>query len=120
MKAIDEIYTESPFYGSRKITETLKQQGHTVNRKRIQRLMNTMGLEVIYPKPNFSKPDMSHRKYPYLLKDLKIEGTDHVLINRFHELFHLNILTLLIISLVGDCFFSVISSPPHSFDIKWV
>lgn len=78
MKLIDEMYTESPFYGSRKITEELEKKGYFVNRKRIQRLMRLMGLEVMYQKPNLSKPDLQHRKYPYLLRDMKIETVNHV------------------------------------------
>lgn len=78
MNLIDEIYTETPSSGSRKITETLVRRGHEVNRKRIQRLMRVMGIEVIYPRPNLSKPDNSHRRFPYLLKGVKIEGINHV------------------------------------------
>jgi putative transposase len=78
MKVIDEIYTESPFYGSRKMTEELENRGYRVNRKRIQRLMRIMGLEVLYAKPNLSKPDASHRKFPYLLRDLRIAAINQV------------------------------------------
>ena len=78
MRLIDELYTEIPFYGSRKMTEELIRAGYAVNRKRIRRLMRIMGLEVIYPKPNLSKPDLSHRKFPYLLKGLNIGAVNHV------------------------------------------
>lgn len=72
MNLIDEEYTEHPFYGSRKMTEWLKLQGHIVNRKRIQRLMRLMGLEAIYPKQNLSRANKEHLKYPYLLRGIKI------------------------------------------------
>ena len=72
MNLIDEEYTEHPFYGSRKMTEWLKLQGHIINRKRIQRLMRLMGLEAIYPKRNLSKANKEHLKYPYLLRGVKI------------------------------------------------
>ena len=78
MKLIDEIYTETPSFGSRKIKEALARRGYEVNRKRIQRLMRVMGIEVIYPRPNLSKPDNGHRRFPYLLKGVKIEGINHV------------------------------------------
>ncbi len=78
MKVIDELYTEAPFYGSRRMTEEMVQRGYKVNRKRIQRLMRIMGLEVLYPKPNLSKPDLRHKKYPYLLKDLTIDAVNQV------------------------------------------
>ena len=75
---IDELYTEWPFYGSRKITEEMIKKGYEVNRKRIQRLMRIMGLEVIYQRPNLSKPNFAHRKFPYLLKGVKIESVNQV------------------------------------------
>jgi putative transposase len=78
MRVVDEIYTESPFYGSRRITEELVNRGYEINRKRIQRLMQMMGIKVIYPRPNLSKPDNSHRKFPYLLKGVKIENVNDV------------------------------------------
>ena len=54
MRRIDEQYTACPFYGSRKMTRWLMQEGEAVNRKRVQRLMRLMGLEAIYPKPRLS------------------------------------------------------------------
>jgi len=70
---IDEIYTELPFYGSRKIAETLQRMGHDVGRRRVRRLMGTMGIEAIYPKPNLSKPHPEHVIYPYLLRGVSID-----------------------------------------------
>jgi putative transposase len=42
-RLIDEEYTRRPFYGSRRMVVYLARQGHTVNRKRVQRLMRLMG-----------------------------------------------------------------------------
>jgi putative transposase len=78
MREIDKIYTEIPAYGSRRITEQLIRQGYSVNRKRIQRLMQAMGIEVIYPRPNLSKPNLRHKKYPYLLKNVQIVNVNQV------------------------------------------
>lgn len=78
MNLIDEQYTRTPFYGVRKIREWLRQQGHTVNHKRVGRLMRVMGLEAIYPKPRLSLGNEQHRKYPYLLKGVKIEAPNQV------------------------------------------
>ena len=75
---MDREYTAHPFYGSRRMTAWLCAQGYPVNRKRIQRLMQLMGLEAIYPKPNLSKADAEHKKYPYLLRDLEINFPGHV------------------------------------------
>lgn len=78
MRLIDEQYTKTPFYGSRKMTTCLKKQGHKVNRKRIRHLMQMMGLEAIYPKPNLSKSMKEHKKYPYLLRDVEITQPNQV------------------------------------------
>ncbi len=78
MKMIDMQYTKYPFYGSRRMTRWLRKQGRKVNRKHIRRLMRLMGLEGVAPKPNTSKPRKEHKKYPYLLKGLKIDRSNQV------------------------------------------
>jgi putative transposase len=78
MKAIDQIYTRWPFYGSRRIVLELRQGGHHVNRKRVQRLMRTMGLQALVPGPHTSRPHPEHRIYPYLLRGLDISRPDQV------------------------------------------
>ena len=78
MRVIDEQYTRTPFFGVPKMTAWLCRQGHWVNVKRIRRLMRLLGLEAVYPKPRLSKHCPEHKKYPYLLKGLKIDHPDHV------------------------------------------
>ena len=78
MQRIDEIYTKHPFYGSRKITAALVREGQRVNRKRVYRLMDLMGLQSIAPKPNTSKKHPQHKVYPYLLRGVKIERINQV------------------------------------------
>ena len=78
MRRIDEQYTARPFYGSRRMTIRLNEQGEGVNRKRVQRLMRVMGLEAIYPKPRLSLAGKGHRIYPYLLRGVKVERRDQV------------------------------------------
>ena len=78
MHKIDEVYTESPFYGVRKITAQLKRDGLLVNHKRVHRLMRVMGLEAIYPKPNLSKNSQPHPVYPYLLKGIVVNRPNQV------------------------------------------
>jgi putative transposase len=73
MKLIDRQYLETPFYGSRKMTEDLKRKRYPVNRKRIRRLMQIMGLQAIYRRPRTSPLGKGNKIYPYLLKGLKIE-----------------------------------------------
>ena len=45
------------------MTIWLQQQGYEVNRKRVMRLMRTMGLAGLAPGPNTSKPHPEHKVY---------------------------------------------------------
>jgi putative transposase len=78
MNLIDRIYTEWPYYGSRRITEELRIRAHRVNRKRIRNLMDKMGICAIYPKPRLSNGEKDHLKYPYLLRGLIIDRPNKV------------------------------------------
>ena len=49
------IFTECPFYGSRRITAQLPREGALVNRKAVQRHLRQMGLEAVGPGPDTSK-----------------------------------------------------------------
>ncbi len=60
------------------MTAWLKQQGYSVNIKRVRRLMHKMGLAAIYPKPKLSGSVDSARRYPYLLNGLTIDGINLV------------------------------------------
>ena len=51
MRLIDQQFLKTPFYGSRQMTAYLERAGETVNRKRVQRLMELMGLDAMLPKP---------------------------------------------------------------------
>lgn len=95
-RAIDELYTEHPFYGSRKIAKQLsRDRNELINRKRVQRLMRLMGIEAIYPKPNLSLNTTPHPIYPYLLKGLhiirpnQVWGTDITYIRMKHGFVYL-------------------------------
>ena len=78
MRRIDEVHLEYPFYGSRKITAHLIEEGFEVNRKRVQRLMRKMDLAAISPGPRTTVEAPEHRKYPYLLRNLEIDRSDQV------------------------------------------
>jgi putative transposase len=78
MALMDRQYLSTPFYGSRRMTVWLRTQGHQVNRKRVRRLMQVMGLEAIYRRPNTSKPAPGHKVYPYLLRGLEITRPNQV------------------------------------------
>lgn len=75
---IDRIYTERPFFGSRRIVERLRSDGYEVNRKRAQRLMRQLGLAGIAPKPGTSDAAPQHRIYPYLLRNVAIVHRNQV------------------------------------------
>lgn len=62
---IDEIYTELPYYGSRKIAAQLHREGMEINRKTVARYMQEMGIAAIYPGPNLSKRNQKEGVYPY-------------------------------------------------------
>lgn len=78
MQLIDIEYTKFPSYGVPRMTAWLRQEGHEVNRKRIARLMQKMGIQGICPKRNLSKGGEGHKKYPYLLRGLKIKWPNQV------------------------------------------
>ncbi len=81
MDAIDAIYTDYPFYGSRRMQlELLDRCGIEVGRERIRKVMQQLGLEAIYPKPNTSKAGVGagHVVYPYLLRGMKASYPNHV------------------------------------------
>jgi len=78
MRLIDEQYTRAPFYGSRRMTAWLQDRGHDVNRKRATRLMQLMGIEAVYPKPNLSRAAEGHKIYPYLLRGVEIARVNQV------------------------------------------
>jgi len=61
MRWIDEQYTRRPFDGSRRMTMWLREQGYTVNRERVARLMEVMGIEAVYPQPKRSQPVRAER-----------------------------------------------------------
>jgi len=78
MRLIDEIHLDYPFMGSRMIRDMLQRQGHQIGRRKVRRLMRLMGIHALYPKPNTSKPNLAHRIFPYLLKNMVIAHSNQV------------------------------------------
>lgn len=78
MRIIDEQFMEEPSWGSRLMARHLRRKGYWVNRKRVKRLMQKIGLMAIYQKPNTSKPHPEHKIYPYLLRGVEITKPNHV------------------------------------------
>ena len=75
---IDAEFTRHPFYGSRKIRQTLRGLGYKINRKRVQRLMGVLGLAGMAPGPNTSRPHPQHKVYPYLLRGVVVTRPNQV------------------------------------------
>ena len=78
MRLIDEQYTQTPFYGWPRMTHYLQQQGYGINHKRVQRLMQKMGLQAISPQPRPKQDRHDHKIYPYLLAELEIVRPNQV------------------------------------------
>lgn len=78
MRRIDQQYLKTPYFGSRRMAITLSTKSCAVNRKRVQRLMRTMGIEAVFPRKSTSVPAAGHRVYPYLLRGLVIDRANQV------------------------------------------
>src|ERR1700740_322360 len=77
-RLLDEEYTRHPFDGVRKSTVWLRLQHHAVGPKRVRRLLRSMGLMAVYPKPRLSLNPLAHKRFPYLLKGLAIVRPNQV------------------------------------------
>jgi putative transposase len=78
MERLDRWHLDYPFLGSRKLATLVSSPGEAVNRKRVQRLMRVMGLECLFPRPKCTVTSRCHKKYPYLLKGVKIDRPGQV------------------------------------------
>ena len=78
MRLIDQEYLSKPYYGSRRMVKFLCRKGFEVNRKRVVRLMDKMGISAIYPKPKREKWEKRYGKFPYLLEGLTFGSCNHV------------------------------------------
>jgi putative transposase len=47
MRRLDQMHLDHPVYGSGKLTVLLRQDGLTIHRKRVVRLLRLMGIEAI-------------------------------------------------------------------------
>jgi putative transposase len=61
-----------------KMMKYLRRLGHTAGEKLIRRLMRSMNLLAIYPKPRLSQKHPEHRIYPYLLRGVEIVRVNQV------------------------------------------
>lgn len=78
-KVIDKEYTLHPFRGVPSMTTFLREDlGYPINKKRIERLYKLMDIQAIIPGPHTSKGNREHKKYPYLLRNMKITHINQV------------------------------------------
>lgn len=79
MRDLDKLHLRHPFKGSRRLRDDLwDNYGLVVNRKRVQRLMNVMGISALHPGAKTTKPNPKHKVYPYLLRNLDISEVNQV------------------------------------------
>lgn len=78
MHLIDEEFTDHPFFGSRRLSDWLAEQGFPACRSKVGRMMKVMGIEAIYPRKSLSARHPDHKIYPYLLRGLTINRSDLV------------------------------------------
>jgi putative transposase len=78
MRRIDELHLDYPFAGSRMLRDLLQREGIEIGRRHVATLMQRMGIEALYRRPDTSKPAPGHRIYPYLLRGLKVERPNQV------------------------------------------
>ena len=78
MRRIDELHMEFIYAGSRELCCLLKREGYVVGRRHVSTLMKRMGIEALYSKPNTSRRASGEQIYPYLLRNLEIEHSNHV------------------------------------------
>jgi len=78
MRNIDFLYTEDPIRGTRRMYQALKRLGFNIGRYKVRSLMRLMRIKAIYCKPRTTICDPAKYKYPYLLRNLPINETNHV------------------------------------------
>ena len=78
MRVLDELFLKRPFYGTPRMTDWLNDLGHSVNHKRVERLMRLMGLQAVLPGPHTSRPHPEHKVYPYLLRNIEVAAPNQV------------------------------------------
>ncbi len=78
MRVIDEIYTEHPYFGARRMSKHLEPHGIIIGRKAVRSYYRIMAIETVYPKMNLSKRNHEHKIYPYLLRGVEVIAVNQV------------------------------------------
>jgi len=90
LDAINNIYSDFPSYGYRRITIQLQNEGYNVGKKLVKKAMKYMGIEALYPKPKTTTANKEHYKYPYLLKDFRNDA-GQIVIDRANKVWSTDI-----------------------------
>ncbi len=78
MRTLDELYLEHPTRGTRRMSNELQKQGFDIGRDRMRRLILRMRMQTIYCRQRTTVCDSAKHKFPYLLRNLKINRTNQV------------------------------------------
>ena len=78
-RRLDELHLEHPFAGARMLRDLLRAEGYEkIGRRHVGTLMERMGIEALYRKPNTSRKKAGEQVYPYLLRELTIDRPNQV------------------------------------------
>lgn len=78
MKELDRLYLEDPTRGTRRMSKELKKNGYQAGRYHVRTLMQIMRMKTVYCRPRTTVIDPAKHKYPYLLRNLKIDHSNQV------------------------------------------
>jgi putative transposase len=90
LDAINNIYSNFPSYGYRRITKQLQRDGYNVGKKLVKKAMRYMGIKALYPKPKTTIGNKEHYKYPYLLKEFR-NHAGQVIIDKVNQVWSTDI-----------------------------
>jgi len=90
LDAINNIYSDFPAYGSRRIHAQLLRNGVSIGKKFVKKAMKYMGIVALYPKPKTTIANKEHYKYPYLLKDFR-DDAGRVVIKKTNQVWSTDI-----------------------------
>jgi len=71
LNMVNDIYSEFPYYGTRRMLTALENEGFTVGRKLIKTIYQYLGIKALYPTKKTTIANKEHYKYKYLLKEFK-------------------------------------------------
>jgi len=71
LNLLNEIHSEFPYYGTRRLVTALANEGVNVGRKLLKTAMEYIGIKALYPKHKTTQAYKEHYKYKYLLKEFK-------------------------------------------------